>query len=127
MSRRASTAGGWALIVLALSTMRPMTSTAFSLRPEDVHPRIVTPNGDGVNDAVILDVDNPRLSPVEGRVLDVGGGFVATLRSAGLGGPLDALQWDGRDDGGRPVSAGVYIYEVWGEGRRVTGAVTVAR
>ena len=50
------------------------------------------------------------------RVLDVQG---RCLRELAPGGPGELLVWDGRDDEGAPVSAGVYLVE-WrsGDGRR---------
>ena len=47
---------------------------------------------------------------------------------AGAGAPTaDTMMWDGRDRDGRLVKAGVYIYCVKGEGKKMTGTVVVAK
>jgi len=38
-----------------------------------IYPRIITPNGDGWNDKVIFQFDNPQLSPMSGKVFDISG------------------------------------------------------
>ena len=47
------------------------------------------------------------------RVYDAAGRLVRTLRSGapGLAGRNEVV-WDGRDDGGRAVSSGVYLYRI---------------
>ena len=113
-----------------------LTVSAFSLPKEAVHPRIFTPNGDGVNAAVYFDVANPSLDSLEGTIYDVGGNPVADMKrvmdvSPSLISSLplqpDALVWDGRDRDGRVVRSGIYIYEVRGGGASVTGTVVVAK
>ena len=90
-----------------------------------VAARIFTPNGDGANDKVTFYLDNPEYAPVSGRIYDLPGGRVANL-SLGTDG-VSSLQWDGKDDGGRTVSGGVYIYQLDFGGKLVTGTVVVAR
>jgi hypothetical protein len=91
-----------------------------------VYPRIITPNGDGWNDKVIFQFDNPQLLPLSGQIFDVTGARVAPL-SAGPN-PDSTLQWDGKDSSGRPVPAGIYLYQVDISGSSpMTGTVVVAR
>jgi hypothetical protein len=103
-------------------------ATELSLDRSSVFPRIFSPNGDGINDRVFFLIDNPRLVPVQGRIIDLSGGDVSDLRPAGAGAPsADALAWDGRDRAGQIVPAGVYLYEVKGDGKAITGSVVVAK
>lgn len=65
--------------------------------------------------------------PGEAAVLDVGGRVVRTLWRA----PLDRLSWsvawDGRDESGRPVPAGLYFVRFAGGGARATARLVVTR
>lgn len=85
--------------------------------------RILTPNGDRLNDWAVFRCDNPRGSEVSGRVYDLKGAVVSAL----VPGPLaDSLMWDGRSNG-RPVPSGVYLYFIEAEGRAFTGTLLVLR
>ena len=100
------------------------TPTQISLTK--VYPRIITPNGDGWNDKVIFQFDNPQLLPLSGQIFDVTGAKVAAL-SAGPN-PDSTLQWDGKTSAGVVVPAGIYLYEVDISGSSPeTGTVVVAR
>jgi hypothetical protein len=62
----------------------------------------------------------PQAGEVRLRVLDLAGRQVRLLVQERLeAGPREAV-WDGRDDGGREVSGGVYLYEVESPGLRAT-------
>jgi hypothetical protein len=77
---------------------------------------------------VLFVVENPRQSSIEGKIYDIGGNEVATLRPAGAGAPTpDTLVWDGHDRDGRLARSGVYIYRIKGEGKSFTGTVVVAQ
>ncbi|MEK7287427.1 MAG: gliding motility-associated C-terminal domain-containing protein [Elusimicrobiota bacterium] len=86
--------------------------------------RVVTPNGDGANDAIIFHFYNPMDSAVTLEIFDLAGASVSNL--AGLAGD-QKLVWDGRDGRGSPVSAGIYIYQVRAEGKTFSGTIVVAR
>lgn len=90
----------------------------------NISGRVITPNGDGLNDVVIFTYD-PGLNnaPVSGRIYDVQGRFVADM-TPGL--VPNTLVWDGRMNG-RPASGGVYVYRVTGDGKTFTGTVVVAK
>jgi gliding motility-associated-like protein len=86
-----------------------------------VYPRIFTPNGDGRNDKVLFEVDNPAALPIRGEVFDVRGAKVGDLQN---GPKTDSLLWDGRD-GMASVPSGVYIYQIEVGGRLFSGTVVV--
>src|SRR5262249_45747793 len=89
-----------------------------------VYPRIITPNGDGWNDKVVFQFDNPQQLPLSGKVFDITGAHVADLGTGPI--PDSTLQWDGKDASGRVVPAGIYLYEISGA-TTMTGTVVVAR
>jgi hypothetical protein len=103
-------------------------ATELTLDAANVFPKIFSPNGDGINDVVLFLIENPRLSSLDGRVFDVTRAEVGVLKPAGAGAPSpDTLMWDGRDRSGAVVPPGVYIYQIKGEGKTLTGSVVVAR
>lgn len=86
----------------------------------DVHP---TP----FNPRTTLTVTAPRGGPVTVLVCDPRGRMVRRLHGdADASGPL-TLTWDGRDDAGRPLPAGVYAAQARACGRRVTRKLTLIR
>lgn len=82
------------------------------LRPAE---RIVTPNGDGINDRVTFGsgIDDVKIFDVRGR------------RVKTIAGP--APIWDGTDDSGAIVESGVYVYQYMASGERVSGVIGVAK
>lgn len=121
--------GGFgALLLLPLSALCGwLAAQAAGLVPQALtfsgaSNRILTPNGDGKNDNVAFQFDNPQFSDVKVKIYDLKGGLVAEL------GPTTGgmLVWDGKSNG-RTVGGGGYIYIVEGEGRLFRGAVLVVR
>jgi gliding motility-associated-like protein len=99
--------------------------TLGSLTFLGVYPRIFTPNGDGANDKAAFHFDNPELLPIEGKVFDLSGAQVASMRP---GSDVDStLVWDGKDSDSRVVPAGIYLYQIEFQGKQATGTVVVAR
>src|SRR5581483_7061351 len=77
---------------------------------EDVHPRVISPNGDARNDRVFFQFDTTVAGlPIEADVRDILGARVAGLK---MNDSEDALVWDGRDDSGRTMPSGIYIYSI---------------
>lgn len=105
-----------------LRTVERVTSFAFNVA--GLSNRFVTPNGDGKNDAVVFTFDNPHDTVISGRILDLRGRVVANHL---VSGPApNSLQWDGTA-GGRGVPAGMYIYQLDGEGHSFTGTLVVLK
>jgi hypothetical protein len=80
----------------------------------DVAVPVVTPNGDGINDAVTARFNIYAAVSGELRVVvyDLAGRRVRHLLDAAAAGGPYAPAWDGRDDDGRIVAPGVYVLRV---------------
>lgn len=91
-----------------------------------VAPRIVTPDGNGKNDAAFFNFDQPLSGvPISGEIFDVTGAKVGTLSI--FGADDTKMTWDARDDEGRTVRSGIYIYRITLGGGRLTGTVVIAK
>ncbi|MFT5088865.1 MAG: hypothetical protein ACI8PG_003231 [Planctomycetota bacterium] len=78
-------------------------------------PAVFTPNGDGINDLVLIqyDITNiARLSPVEVFVYDLSGHLMRRLVDDEVISGRFARPWDGRDDSGAVVPPGHYLFSV---------------
>lgn len=133
------TAGGllllWTLQMALPGALGTQTTGIKFLGPLS---RVITPNGDGLNDRLVLCVDNPKDSGVSGAVLDLHGAHVASLdlldqHAGDPPGPAvcktasgQRVGWNGRSEFGTASSA-VYVYVVEAEGQRFTGAFVVVR
>ncbi|MBI4655948.1 MAG: gliding motility-associated C-terminal domain-containing protein [Elusimicrobia bacterium] len=85
--------------------------------------KIITPNGDGLNDTAVFTFDNPKDSAFSGKIFDIEGAFVADM----LQGPIsNSLQWDGKRDGAK-VQGGVYVYQIRAEDKAFNGTLMVIR
>lgn len=79
---------------------------------------VLTPNGDGRNDALELAVD--LINVLERRFLrlrlfDLAGNLLRQIESERLAGHYE-LSWDGRDENGRLVPPGLYLLELHVDG-----------
>ena len=92
--------------------------------------KIFTPNGDGVNDEIIIFLENPNDSVIsQARVFDLTGAEVADFEQgivAGAHGVI-SLKWNGKDRIGNYVRSGVYVYQIKSEGKTLNGTMVVAR
>lgn len=90
-----------------------------------VTPRVITPNGDSLNDAVLFKFDDILTGlPFEGLIHDISGAKVGAMK---LTLNDTALLWDGKDDGGKTVPSGIYIYSIKIGKNKTMGSVVVAR
>jgi len=104
--------------------MSPLqVSLAAALLAVQMNGRVLTPNGDGVNDSVVFNLAEPSASLPRARVYDVRGRRVAELAPAS---PAQ-LRWDGRDFAGRAVESGVYLVQISEDSAVWNGVVAVAR
>jgi hypothetical protein len=95
--------------------------------------RVVTPNGDQVNDRLFLCYDNFSDSGVSGRIYTLLGAEVASmshvrspLAGCAAGTLAQHASWDGRTPEG-PVRNGLYVYRVEAEGKTYAGTFLVVR
>ncbi|MCI0618050.1 gliding motility-associated C-terminal domain-containing protein, partial [bacterium] len=87
-------------------------------------PNPFTPNNDGYNDQIEFDYSGLGLSNPSLQIFDANGIPVWSSHN-GSGGQFI---WNGRDDRGREVLPGVYLYSVRDQGNNVaSGYVVVAR
>ena len=84
--------------------------------------RSVTPNPFNPRTTVAFDV--PRGGPIRLRIHDMRGRVVRRLLGADLDAGRHEAVWDGRDDAGSPVAAGIYLVRV-SDGRRHAAAKLV--
>jgi hypothetical protein len=98
-----------------------------------VEPRVLSPNGDGINDqatiaCTLLNLLEP--SPVRLSLLDLAGRPVRRLEVPPAASGLVAAIWDGLDDAGGLVCPGLYLVSVEVDSdvrtERRIGQVTVA-
>jgi hypothetical protein len=61
---------------------------------------------------VDFNVELPVAMAIRIDLYDVGGRQVARVESSGLAAGASVVHWDARDDGGRPVAAGLYIAQL---------------
>lgn len=118
------------IIALASCVTTPLPSGAGAqslggVTLTEVVPRVVTPNGDLLNDVIFFKFDDTVSGlPIESEVYDIQGAKVSDLT---LNSNETALLWNGKDDSGRAVPSGIYIYSIKLGGRQATGTVVVAR
>ena len=106
-------------------TLVTTTVTGQVLEQVRANPPIFSPNGDGINDATVIELVLSRVDvvrPVSMRIFDLSGRTVARLRppdlSAGTYLRLPGRErespgyWDGRDDRGNLVPPGLYLFQV---------------
>jgi len=69
-----------------------------------------------------------EMSPVTLKIYDVTGRLVRVLVDEELSPGLHSgVRWDGRDDGGNPVAAGVYLYQLASPTRIDTKKIVLLR
>jgi hypothetical protein len=91
-----------------------------------ISPRVLTPNGDGVNDAlqVKLDLVNVLESrPMYLRIFDLAGRGVHQVERQVMAGAQE-LAWDGRDGSGALVPPGAYMVRLEVEGDAQSASVS---
>ena len=111
-----------ALSLAARAASAPAPLQGFNFT--SISNRVLTPNGDGKNDGIVVRFENPQFSAVTGRIYDLKGAQVAAMRP----GPLadTTLSWDGRAENS-VVRGGLYIFIIEAEGKRHRGTVLVVR
>jgi hypothetical protein len=99
------------------------TGAVFDI--SNLSSRVITPNGDGLNDTLIFTYDpGPNNVVAAGKIFDLHGAYVADMAPGPS--PSTQLMWNGFMNG-VPVHSGVYVYRITGDGKTFTGTAVVAR
>ena len=75
-------------------------------------PRVFTPNGDGVNDQLTIEYDILEMTgaaSISVGIHDLTGRVIRSLHRGQEGVGRYRQEWDGTDNGGRPLPPGVYL------------------
>ena len=108
--------GGVHLLKNSLASTATVVQTSAAARPAQYRLGDSYPNP--FNPAVVLPLDLAEdATEVSLRVYDVLGRRVRQVWDGALGAGSHRFVWDGRDEVGKAVAAGVYIYRVEVEGR----------
>jgi len=94
----------------------PVSARLFANAALDT--RVLTPNGDGRNDVLVVSVDLVNVleqRPLRMRVFDLSGRLLGEVEGEGLAGHRELI-WNGRDSSGRLVVPGLYLLELHVEG-----------
>ena len=69
------------------------------------------------NPSTMIGFELPVASPIHVEIFDVAGRRIRTLASGDVyPAGVHALEWDGRNERGRTVASGVYLYRLTAEG-----------
>ncbi|MBN1824965.1 MAG: right-handed parallel beta-helix repeat-containing protein [Candidatus Eisenbacteria bacterium] len=68
-----------------------------------------------------------RAGRVSVAIYDVAGRRVRMLEDRDLGAGAQQVEWDSRDDAGRPVSSGIYFYRITGDPSPRSGRLVITR
>ena len=91
-------------------------------------PSPFTPNGDGINDFCQFTFPDMMFSPAVIRIYNIHSVLVKDIQVPLGWAAKSAARWYGKDNSGKPVPQGVYLYEIEQNGEVIcTGTVTVAR
>lgn len=125
-----------AALAAALAAPGAVTCLASGLGLSGPMNRMVTPNGDGMNDYFTFRCYNPQDLDVEGTIYDLSGRQVAgmTLAQRDNGDPSNPdnvagvyydMRWD--PNSGRKAAGGVYVYQVTVGTKVYKGTLVVIR
>lgn len=132
-ARSAVCAAGLAVLGFALSHAQGGLVTFYGPLS-----RVITPNGDGINDLAFFCFENPQNSDINGKIYTLLGTEVASTgprrdrtAAAGAGCPASIIQaqfvtWGGTADNVR-VRNGLYVYRFTTEDQVFTGTLLVVR
>lgn len=123
---------------LAMLGLRLSQAQSDSVRFYGPLSRVITPNGDGINDLAFFCFENPQDSEISGKIYTILGTEVSPIgprrartNSAGAGCPASIIQaqyvtWGGTADSVR-VASGLYVYRINVEQKVFSGTILVVR
>lgn len=111
---------------LAARTGANQPALPYELESTTEAPRfeLGAPRPNPSDDASEIHFAIPRESPVTLRVYDVAGRLVKTLADGMMPAGSHTAKWDGTDQGGARVAAGVYLYRLESPGERASRKIT---
>ncbi len=90
-----------------------LSKSEFELKDIFVSPNPFSPNGNGWNDSTFINYTTTVDSNITIKIFDVRGVAVRRLvNGETVSGGRNKAEWDGKDDFGRIVKTGVYIYQL---------------
>ncbi len=89
------------------------SKSEFDLKDIFVSPNPFSPNGNGWNDSTFINYTTTVDSNITIKIFDVRGVLIRRLLNGEtVSGGRNKAEWDGRDDFGRIVKTGVYVYQL---------------
>ena len=79
------------------------------------------------NPQVEIRYELAQAGAVRVRILDVRGHLLRVLKDGPATAGWQSLTWDGRDDGGRGLPSGTYLYQISGAGQEAVGKIGLVR
>jgi len=116
-----------ALAAAALLTPAAAFSAASALGQSRVLNRLVTPNGDGLNDTFVFRCHNPRDSGIDAKIFDLAGREIAVMRIKNIGTADFFYDYEWNPNASGKTAGGVYLYQVRVETKVYKGTVIVIR
>lgn len=110
--------GGRELIELASVTVARVLPRRLALHPARPNP---------FNPSTIISFDMVEESRAKLTIHDVSGRVVRTLVDGHLAREYHSFEWDGRDDSGRAMGSGVYIYQLRVGNRTLSGKMVLTK
>lgn len=118
----------------AMDAFEAMRLTGIGDRPEPLNPSSWTlelaypnPFNAGTNFAINLPASPATGGTIRVRILDASGRMIRSIPLGGLRAGRTVLQWDGTTDSGIPVSSGVYVLTVTGQGLAASRKLVLVR
>jgi gliding motility-associated-like protein len=92
----------------------------WDIGPDAIKPKVLTLNNDGVNDYINFNVNNPSNENINIKIFNLSGSLIRQLS-------LNQVQWEGKDNAGDYVPAGVYLIQIQAGNKTSTGLVNVVK
>lgn len=129
----ADDSGGGSIVEAGIDDFEVFAIRVSSDAPDVITDPIATrlfpasPNPVLASSGATLRFQIPTEGPVSLEIVDVAGRRVSELIHANLPAGEHAVEWNGRDDSGRPVPGGIYFQKLTTAGSAQTGKITVLR
>jgi ligand-binding sensor domain-containing protein len=106
----------------------PPSAGGVALSGISLTPRVFSPHGGSGTGTIAIGFSLSRPGPVTVHVYNRAGRLVRDVaESQNLGGGVNVLKWDGRDNGGREVPEGPYLVSIRTLGETQTRVLAIAR